>query len=54
MHQVPEMQRVPLDDLCLQIKAIVAPTVVSYVKNINCQEIYSKVLRLHIFLVMDV
>jgi hypothetical protein len=54
VHQVPEMQRVPLDDLCLQIKAIVTPTVVSYVKNINCREIYSMVLRLHIFLVMNV
>lgn len=28
-HQVPEMQRVPLEELCLQIKAIVSPSVVS-------------------------
>ena len=28
-HQIPEMQRIPLEELCLQIKAIVSPDVVS-------------------------
>ncbi|KAJ7543734.1 hypothetical protein O6H91_09G050600 [Diphasiastrum complanatum] len=30
-HQIPEMQRVPLEELCLQIKAIAAPNVSSQV-----------------------
>ncbi|KAL2610736.1 hypothetical protein R1flu_029309 [Riccia fluitans] len=28
-HQIPEMQRVPLEELCLQIKAIATPSVVA-------------------------
>ena len=25
-HQIPEMQRVPLEELCLQVKAILSPS----------------------------
>lgn len=28
-HQIPEMQRVPLEELCLQIKAVLSPNTVS-------------------------